>query len=117
MLQSKFTQTDKVELEFSTKIDNSVREGKKGYFVVSLENEKISDCIGIDFKVRLQSAIRKSFESQEEFETFVDNYATEENPFNIHVTNINKKIETPEMRKQRLIREIRALGLNPEDLK
>lgn len=117
LLEKKFTENDKVELEFSTKIDNSVKEGKKAYFVVSLESEKISDCIGIDFKVRIQSAIRKSFESQQDFETFVNKYATEESPFNIHVSNINKKIETPEMRKDRIIREMKSLGLTADDLK
>ena len=117
LLEKKFTENDKVDLEFSTKIDNSVKDGKKAYFVVSLESEKISDCIGIDFKVRIQSAIRKSFESQQEYEIFVDKYATEENPFNIHVSNINKKIETPEMRKDRIIREMKALGLSADDLK
>lgn len=117
LLEKRFTENDKVELEFSTKIDNSVKDGKKAYFVVSLETEKISNVIGIDFKVRIQSAIRKSFESQQDFETFVDKYATKESPFNIHVSNINKKIETPEMRKDRIIREMRSLGLTADDLK
>lgn len=117
MLNQKFPKNSRVNLIFNTRIDSSVDKGKKGYFVVSFDDTKVSDCIGIDFKVRLQASIRKSFESQQEFEKFVDEHANESNPFHVHITNINKKIETPSMRKARLIRELKAAGLTADDLK
>lgn len=99
------------------RVDETVETDKRAevYYKVDLSGTTVKDAIDNNYNVTFAGALRKSFESQEELLAFAEKYATKENPYQVHVNDLGKKILTPEQRKAQAKRDLLAIKTsNPE---
>lgn len=110
-----------VDIKLSARVDNTVptHEKKTGYFRVTLHGLTVEQCLNVDMAVAIQSGLRPAFDSQDSLNEFMEKHCTENKPFRVHFHDMRKRgaYETPEMKKQRMIREMKRLGFKPDDLK
>lgn len=114
-LSDKFDKGQKINKKVNVRVTGDIpkAEGVEVYFTVMLDDTKMVDAIDIDYNVRFASTLRNSFNSQKDLKEFANKYATSDNPYKVHVTDLGRKIRTPEQKKAEMKRYIS--GLSPEE--
>lgn len=118
-LEMEFNDNEYIEISFSTRVHSDVpkNESATGFFRVMLHGMYVKEVLNVDYKVRIQSAIRNSFDDQNDFIDFVDKHATKDKPYHVHFNDMSKRIVTPEIRKARIIRGLKETGMSMEELR
>ena len=117
-LNMTFGQNEIIKLSCKVRAHNDVpkNESVTVYFNVLLTGKKVNEVLDVDLKVRFQSTLRNSFDSQNDLIEFAEKYGNKDNPYNIHFDDLSKKIRTPEQKKAELIRAIKAQGYSVDDI-
>lgn len=111
-LSDKINNGEYVQLSAKVRADNSIpkENAVNVHFNVRLDGKTVDEILDVDMKVRFQSTLRNSFDSQQDLEMFVGKYATMDKPYDIHFDDLSKRIRTPEQKKAELLRSVSQLS-------